>query len=64
MFRGDRIVETKPSGYKNVNSSSIKIINQKDLKTTPDNKVEHRQGNTNALYEFISQVRKSIIPSS
>lgn len=53
MFRGDTLLEKKPSGYKNINSSSIKIINEKDLKTTQEVKVEQSQSNTNGIYEFI-----------
>lgn len=53
MFRGDRLLETKPSGYKNTNSSSIQIYNEKDLKTIQEVKVEQSQSNTNGIYEFI-----------
>jgi hypothetical protein len=64
MFRGDTLLERKPSGYKNVNTSSIKIINENNLKTTQEIKVEQSQNKTYGISEFINQVRNSILSNS
>ena len=63
MFRGDTL-ERKPSAYKNINSSSIKIINENNLKTTSEVKVEQSQSKTYGISEFINQVRNSILSNS
>ena len=56
--------ERKPSAYKNINSSSIQIINENDLKITQEVKVEQSQSNTNGIYELLYKIRQSIISSS
>ena len=63
MFRGDTL-ERKPSAYNNINSSSIKIINENNLKTTSEVKVEQSQSKTYGISEFINQVRNSILSNS
>ena len=43
----------KPMKNIKLSEIAIKIINEKDLKTTQEVKVEQSQSNTNGIYEFI-----------